>query len=76
MFSCTGYTVAELVLFLPPVDLQKRIEHHLGGALDDTPHFHVVRDVAPGKAMICSTFRVPRNIAFPQKSNKKAKLTE
>ncbi len=76
MLSCTGYTVAELVLFLPPVDLQKRIEHHLGGDLDDTPHFHVVRDVAPGKAMICSTFRVPRNIAFPQKSNKKAKLTE
>lgn len=71
------HIVAELLLlFAPRVDLQKRIEHHLGGPLDDTPHFHVVRDVAPGKAMICSTFRVPRDVAFPQRRNKKAKLME
>lgn len=46
-------------------DLQDRIEHHLGGKLDETPKFHVVRYVSTGKAMICSSFQIPRSVAIP-----------
>ena len=52
-------------MFSPYVDLQHRIEHYLGGDLEETPKFHVVRYVSTGKAMICSSFQVPRSIAFP-----------
>lgn len=54
--------------FLPETetydDMRRRIEGHLGGTLDEAPEFFLVRDVAPKKAMICSSFRVPRAIAL------------
>lgn len=53
------------------VDLQKRVEHYLGGALGEKPEFHVVRNVAPNKSMICTTFRLPREIAYGNYQNKK-----
>ena len=40
------------------------MERHLGGALDEEPAVHLVRDVAPRKIMCCVTFRVPASIAF------------
>ena len=45
-------------------DVRRVIEGHLGGELDENPEFFLVRDVAPKKAMICSSFRVPRWIAL------------
>jgi len=45
-------------------DMRRGIERHLGGALDEDPEFFLVRDVAPKKAMICSSFRVPRGIGY------------
>ena len=45
-------------------DLQRRIEKALGGALDSTPNFFSVRDVAPNKQMYCASFRVPKDVAF------------
>ena len=44
--------------------LRQRVEQHLGGALDEEPTVHLVRDVAPRKIMCCVTFRVPASIAF------------
>lgn len=52
-------------------DLRRKIEGHLGGSLDEDPQFCLVRDVAPKKAMICSTFRVPRHIAYGDKQERK-----
>ena len=52
-------------------DLQRTIEGHLGGALDEAPKFFLVRDVAPKKAMICSSFRVPRAIALRGRDDKR-----
>lgn len=52
-------------------DLQNRVEYHLGGALGEKPEFHVVRNVAPNKSMICTTFRLPRDIACVDSHNKK-----
>ncbi|KAL4854364.1 tRNA (guanine(37)-N1)-methyltransferase [Chlorella vulgaris] len=44
--------------------VRARIEASLGGKLDEEPKQHVVRDVAPGKIMLCLTFRVPASVAF------------
>ena len=45
-------------------DVIARAERYLGGKLDAPPKIHVVRDVAPGKLMLCVTFRVPEAVAF------------
>jgi tRNA (guanine37-N1)-methyltransferase len=50
-------------------DLRKRIEKALGGALDNDPEFHSVRDVAPNKRMYCASFRVPAAVAFAIKDD-------
>lgn len=45
-------------------DVIARVETALGGKLDSPPDIHTVRDVAPGKLMLCVTFRVPEAVAF------------
>lgn len=40
------------------------MERYLGGPLDAPPTIHLVRDVSPGKVMLCVTFRVPEGVAF------------
>ena len=45
-------------------DIQHRVEHALGGALDSQLCIHEVRLVAPNKKMLCLTFRVPPHVAF------------
>lgn len=46
--------------------MQRRVEAALGGALDTTPSFHLVRDVAPNKKMYCISFRVPPALAYKE----------
>jgi hypothetical protein len=36
----------------------------MGGRLESPPTIHLVRDVSPGKVMLCVTFRVPEAVAF------------
>jgi len=36
----------------------------MGGQFEDAPTVHLVRDVSPGKVMLCVTFRVPEAVAF------------
>ena len=59
-------------------DMRQKIEKYLGGELDEAPEFFLVRDVAPKKAMICSSFRVPRRIALgqdePSRDEKRPKI--
>lgn len=45
-------------------DIVAKVEHYLGGKLDSPPLIHVVRDVAPGKLMLCVSFHVPEAVAF------------
>ncbi len=45
-------------------EVLKRVEHYLGGPLEQEPTVHMVRDVSPNKAMLCITFRVPAAVAF------------
>jgi tRNA (guanine37-N1)-methyltransferase len=45
-------------------DVLAKVEHYLGGPLDEAPAVHNVRDVAPNKLMLCISFRVPRAVAF------------
>jgi len=45
-------------------DVIARVEAALGGKLDSPAHIHNVRDVAPGKLMLCVTFKVPAAVAF------------
>lgn len=45
-------------------DVLAKVEHYLGGSLEEAPAVHNVRDVAPNKLMLCISFRVPRAVAF------------
>ena len=56
-------------------DLQTKIEGYLGGSLEKEPEYFDVRDVAPGKTMMCCSFQVPKAVALGQiLSNKRIKL--
>lgn len=55
-------------------DVIARVEAALGGKLDSAPHIHTVRDVAPGKLMLCVTFRVPDAVAFAGRQQQQQQL--
>lgn len=40
----------------------------MGGRLESPPAIHVVRNVSPGKIMLCVSFRVPEAVAFAGRS--------
>lgn len=49
-----------------PADIRKRVETHLGGAIEGDMSIRLVRDVAPNKRMMRVSFRVPEAVAFSQ----------
>lgn len=51
-------------------DIVAKAEGFLGGKMDRRPDIHVVRDVAPNKLMLCLSFQLPEDIAFPSKRQK------
>lgn len=51
-------------VLLSSADIIAKAERYLGGKLEGPPEIHVVRDVSPGKVMLCVTFRVPAAVAF------------
>jgi hypothetical protein len=59
-----GLTGPLVIIGCPCTDIVAKVEHFLGGKLDATPSIHVVRDVAPGKLMLCVSFRIPESVAF------------
>eukprot|EP00983_Pelagomonas_calceolata_P043518 1138933-Pelagomonas_calceolata.AAC.8 len=42
----------------------EKIQRIMGGQFEAPPTVHWVRDVSPGKIMLCVTFRVPEAVAF------------
>ena len=45
-------------------DVLAKAERIMGGSFESPPAVHLVRDVSPGKVMLCITFRVPEAVAF------------
>lgn len=56
-----------------PADVITRVQHALGGELEEPPLIHVVRCVAPEKYHVCVTFRVPEAVAFHGREGPDAK---
>jgi tRNA (guanine37-N1)-methyltransferase len=46
----------------PERDAVQRCEKALGCPIDNDPQIHVVRDVSPGKNMLCVSFRLPKQV--------------
>jgi len=67
-----------LILLSPFIaDLKSRIEYFVDGQLETEIHLHQVRDVSPGKIMVCSSFQISESIAFGKTTSKlKRKLEE
>ncbi|KAF5827454.1 Met-10+ like-protein-domain-containing protein [Dunaliella salina] len=45
-------------------DVLDKMQRIMGGQFEAPPTVHWVRDVSPGKIMLCVTFRVPEAVAF------------
>jgi len=41
-----------------------KIQRIMGGSFEAPPTVHYVRDVSPGKLMLCITFQVPEAVAY------------
>jgi hypothetical protein len=53
-------------------DVLAKAEGYMGGAFEESPSVHVVRDVAPNKIMLCISFRVPERVAYRGREGWKA----
>lgn len=62
MIHCYCFSKSEV----PENDAQSQAEKVLGAKMDKDCKVHYVRDVAPNKAMLCVSFRLPASVAFSE----------
>jgi tRNA (guanine37-N1)-methyltransferase len=67
MIHCYCFSKSDI----PEQDAQVQAEGVLGTKMDNECRVHFVRDVAPKKAMMCVSFRLPASVAFIEETNQK-----